>query len=68
MQEDKRAGFVGMRGKKSNPFEVQDHVQDYYPDLYYDTDSLSSKRSGFVGMRGKKSDAELEYLNDLKQM
>lgn len=39
----KRAGFVGMRGKKS---EMEDDQS--WP-------SFNNKRAGFVGMRGKKS-------------
>ena len=39
-QQLKRAGFMGMRGKKSD-----EDVNDF---------GIISKRAGFVGMRGKK--------------
>merc|ERR1711879_443561 len=45
--EDKRAGFVGMRGKK----DQEDNEALFYAPLIEDA---ASKRAGFVGMRGKK--------------
>ena len=42
----KRAGFVGMRGKKSMPYETEDEESEMGP---------VAKRAGFVGMRGKKA-------------
>jgi len=46
--EVKRAGFVGMRGKKEAGLMEDMYEND--PDILYE-----SKRQGFVGMRGKKS-------------
>ena len=40
----KRAGFVGMRGKKSMPYESDESEM-----------AAVAKRAGFVGMRGKKA-------------
>lgn len=52
----KRAGFVGMRGKKSD-----NEVDSSWPDMMH-------KRAGFVGMRGKKDNNELwRYLSLLQQ-
>lgn len=51
--EVKRAGFVGMRGKKEDS-NLEDLIMDLYsqdPELFEET-----KRSGFVGMRGKKDE------------
>merc|ERR1711935_1070586 len=51
--EVKRAGFVGMRGKKSSDLVEAGLMEDMYendPELLYE-----SKRQGFVGMRGKKA-------------
>merc|ERR1712122_349264 len=57
--EDKRAGFVGMRGKKdSQPLNFDDYIDTDSPDLYYE----AAKRSGFVGMRGKKDQEDQEDL------
>ena len=57
--EDKRAGFVGMRGKKdSPPLNFDDYIDTDSPDLYYE----AAKRSGFVGMRGKKDQEDQEDL------
>ena len=55
--EDKRAGFVGMRGKKDH-FDFNEYFDD--SDLYYD------KRGGkgFVGMRGKKDQEDNDKLLD----
>ena len=44
----KRAGFVGMRGKKSE-------MEDPLLHLMYEGGYGMNKRAGFVGMRGKKS-------------
>merc|ERR1711973_450049 len=46
--EVKRAGFVGMRGKKEAGLMEDMYEND--PDILYE-----SKRQGFVGMRGKKA-------------
>ena len=54
----KRAGFVGMRGKKSSS-TLEGLLEDLYendPDVFYDT----HKRAGFVGMRGKKASLDPE--------
>jgi len=59
--ELKRAGFVGMRGKKSDSIEVP--TDDFYennPKMLY-----QSKRQGFVGMRGKKSMDHEDAVNEL---
>jgi len=50
--EVKRAGFVGMRGKKASDVEtgLMEDMYENEPDLLYE-----SKRQGFVGMRGKKA-------------
>merc|ERR1711997_514482 len=59
--ELKRAGFVGMRGKKSDSIEVP--TDDFYennPKMLY-----QSKRQGFVGMRGKKSMDHEDSVNEL---
>jgi len=63
--EVKRAGFVGMRGKKSSDLEEAGLMEDMYendPELLYE-----SKRQGFVGMRGKKalSDSDAAEAADL---
>merc|ERR1711963_1224989 len=61
----KRAGFVGMRGKKS----IEGSVEDLYEtdpeseaDLYDGPEAAYPynyfKRAGFVGMRGKKSQSD----------
>lgn len=57
----KRAGFVPMRGRKSDP-NVQ-LVQDY-PELFND---YSFKRAGFLPMRGKKTPIDLDYLDQFNQ-
>ena len=59
--ELKRAGFVGMRGKKS--------MENLYQDMY-DTDPSfpEVKRSGFVGMRGKKSSSRNSDVEDLYEV
>merc|ERR1712193_60500 len=62
--EVKRAGFVGMRGKKSSDIETAS-MEDMYedPDILYE-----SKRQGFVGMRGKKqSDYASNYASYLRR-
>merc|ERR1711936_1340450 len=57
----KRAGFVGMRGKKSYGFDNQGDLLQYLSMLYQqqpvsrNLQSTHLKRAGFVGMRGKKS-------------
>merc|ERR1711936_691408 len=57
----KRAGFVGMRGKKSYGFDNQGDLLQYLPMLYQqqpvsrNIQDTHLKRAGFVGMRGKKS-------------
>ena len=59
--ELKRAGFVGMRGKKN--------LENLWNDLY-DTEPMypEQKRSGFVGMRGKKSEPSDEAFNVAEPM
>lgn len=55
--EDKRAGFVGMRGKKDysdGEDESEDDPDAYMQYLIPD----HPKRAGFVGMRGKKDNYE----------
>lgn len=58
----KRAGFVGMRGKKSHLVdgeeEEQNAIQDDDPQSWIDQELVKRARNkaGFVGMRGKKSD------------
>ena len=61
MMDDKRAGFVGMRGKKDH-FNFNDYLED--PSSYYDAAAAEAKRagSGFVGMRGKKDAEDQEDL------
>merc|ERR1711936_72993 len=57
----KRAGFVGMRGKKAYGFDNQGDLLQYLSMLYQqqpvsrNLQSTHLKRAGFVGMRGKKS-------------
>merc|ERR1711936_1126830 len=57
----KRAGFVGMRGKKSYGFDNQGDLLQYLSMLYQqqpvsrNLQGTHLKRAGFVGMRGKKS-------------
>merc|ERR1711962_745041 len=67
--EVKRAGFVGMRGKKALTDSESDAAEaaDLYavpgldPDRYF-------KRAGFVGMRGKKqSDYASNYASYLRR-
>ena len=48
----KRAGFVGMRGKKS---DVEDDVDPLTQLMWNPSWPNLHKRAGFVGMRGKKS-------------
>ena len=51
-EASKRAGFVGMRGKKSD----NDGEMDPLAQMMYSSSWPSlHKRAGFVGMRGKKS-------------
>lgn len=56
----KRAGFVGMRGKKSSLLEEEEAdvvpLQDEVPRSWMDQEV--AKRAGFVGMRGKKADEQ----------
>ena len=54
----KRAGFVGMRGKKS---DVEDDVNPLTHLMWNPSWTEFDKRAGFVGMRGKKSSGNL-YL------
>lgn len=58
-ESSKRAGFVGMRGKKSeiDDFDPLAHLMwnPSWPSLH--------KRAGFVGMRGKKSYGKYSHLN-----
>ena len=53
----KRAGFVGMRGKKGMPSLDESGAESDAWLLDDDMADLMSKRAGFVGMRGKKFDA-----------
>ena len=55
----KRAGFVGMRGKKD---------VDYH--YLFEDPAEFHKRSGFVGMRGKKAEADeaAQELEDLSNI
>ena len=55
MMDDKRAGFVGMRGKKDH-FSFNDYLDD--PSYY----EVKRSGSGFVGMRGKKDAEDNEDL------
>ena len=58
MMDDKRAGFVGMRGKKDH-FNFNDYLED--PSSYYESEAKRGG-SGFVGMRGKKDAEDQEDL------
>lgn len=52
----KRAGFVGMRGKKSDAEEDASALSQLMSSHQVWEPALSNhKRAGFVGMRGKKS-------------
>jgi len=70
-EEDKRAGFVGMRGKKDATFYDLyggGGGSDYNSAVAPDSDAellYQLKRSGFVGMRGKKMKS---YLNTMKYL
>jgi hypothetical protein len=70
-EEDKRAGFVGMRGKKDATFYDLyggGGSSDYNSAAAPDSDAellYQLKRSGFVGMRGKKMKG---YLNSMKYL
>merc|ERR1712038_2002024 len=54
-EASKRAGFVGMRGKKSYGFDNQGDLLQYLAMMYQPKPQPELKRAGFVGMRGKKS-------------
>merc|ERR1719300_1468420 len=54
-EASKRAGFVGMRGKKSYGFDNQGDLLQYLAMMYKPKPQPDLKRAGFVGMRGKKS-------------
>merc|ERR1712179_685398 len=54
-EASKRAGFVGMRGKKSYGFDNQGDLLQYLAMMYKPQPQPELKRAGFVGMRGKKS-------------
>merc|ERR1712141_693055 len=67
-EEDKRAGFVGMRGKKDATFYDLygggGGGSDYNSAVAPDSDAellYQLKRSGFVGMRGKKNEELSQY-------
>jgi hypothetical protein len=52
---NKRAGFVGMRGKKAYDLENQNELLNYLAHLYHNQKNYNPpKRAGFVGMRGKR--------------
>ena len=58
--DDKRAGFVGMRGKKDEdlyPYKRAGFVgmRGRRADAEWEQAIMALKRAGFVGMRGKKS-------------
>jgi len=53
----KRAGFVPMRGRKSDPNVLLMNDEDEYNPFSY-------KRAGFLPMRGKKSSMELDDLEN----
>ena len=57
---NKRAGFVGMRGKKSDPEDEYflNYWNPSWPDMLE-----KGKRAGFVGMRGKKSHGNSYFLH-----
>lgn len=66
MNELKRAGFVGMRGKKDNDAEDDGSYNNNNNDDFSLNDDLAqyifgprAARAGFVGMRGKKADESL---------
>ena len=58
----KRAGFVGMRGKKSDPEDEQYYFLNYWNPSWPDM-LENGKRAGFVGMRGKKSHGNSYFLH-----
>merc|ERR1712029_1088206 len=61
--ELKRAGFVGMRGKKSNT--IEDQSEEFYENNPQPL--FTNKRQGFVGMRGKKGQPHFDTLQEAMQ-